>query len=315
MRALLAGLCLTVRHPSQIGYKTVARTLEVVEGAVMGDSSSELAERLDEALESALRSGVADVVRFHCLPKDSPLYEVLRRRPPLWRRDPAVEEWLRFRLRLPANFANFLAGCSANTRNQIRRTRKRLEGTLGERVQVRSYRRPEESEKALHAIESISYDTYQVRLGVGYTHRSRAGKIDGFERGRLEVWVLYVDGEPRAFWDGIRYQDTLTIWHTGYDPALADLRPGTYLLHALIESLCHNDEIRVIDFGAHEAQYKRSYANEVSEEAKLRLYGTTWRALWLAGVAGTIASLDRAARKLLESAGIRERVRRWLRRG
>ena len=50
------------------------------------------------------------------------------------------------------------------------------------------------------------------------------------ERGWFRAYVLYLDGEPIAFWQGQAYNGVFSTGVPGFDPAYADLRVGNYVL-------------------------------------------------------------------------------------
>jgi hypothetical protein len=67
------------------------------------------------------------------------------------------------------------------------------------------------------------------------------------ERGWFRSWVLYLDGRPGAFWHGEAYRGVFRIGVPGYDPALAQLRVGTFVLMKLIEDLCADETVNTLD--------------------------------------------------------------------
>ena len=65
-----------------------------------------------------------------------------------------------------------------------------------------------------------------------------------------------------AFWYGSGYRGVFTTATTGYDPAYTNLRVGTYVLMKLVEDLCADPTVDVLDFGFGDADYKRRFGQE-----------------------------------------------------
>jgi hypothetical protein len=206
---------------------------------------------------------------------------------------------------------------SKKTRESLRRYRNRLLRELGETLTLRVFRDPNELELLVRDLDSVAAKTYQRGLGIAFadTPEHRALMRLGLEQGWWRVYVLYSDEEPIAFWPGSAYNGVFSIGTPGYDPAYTDYRIGTYVLLKVIEDLCADDDVELVDFGFGDAEYKRRFANESWPEADVVLFAPTFRAARinltrtaLAGAAGTV-------RSLLTRLGVAQRLRRrWRRR-
>ena len=92
------------------------------------------------------------------------------------------------------------------------------------------------------------------------------------EHGWFRAHMLYLDGAPIAFCGGEGFRRALPLRHPGYDPEYADYRVGNYVLMKLIEDLCEDPELTLLDFGFGDAEYKRRFGDRSwSEEDVLDL--------------------------------------------
>jgi CelD/BcsL family acetyltransferase involved in cellulose biosynthesis len=94
------------------------------------------------------------------------------------------------------------------------------------------------------------------------------------------------------------YRCVFRIGVPGYDPALAQLRVGTFVLMKLIEDLCADETVGTVDYGFGDAEYKRRFGTRSWQEEDVFVYATTAR--------GIRINLVRTA--LLDAAGVAHRV-------
>jgi CelD/BcsL family acetyltransferase involved in cellulose biosynthesis len=138
------------------------------------------------------------------------------------------------------------------------------------------------------------------------------------ERGWFRAYVLYVDERPIAFWQGYVYDRTFFIGSPGYDPEFSDHRPGGSLLVQVIEDLCADEGIDVLDYGSMYADYKRRFGSSSWEESDVYLYAPTFRGtrvnairtsvLWAHGMGKRVVSGSEAGRRI--KSGWRARLAR-----
>jgi CelD/BcsL family acetyltransferase involved in cellulose biosynthesis len=129
------------------------------------------------------------------------------------------------------------------------------------------------------------------------------------------VYVLYLDGEAIAFWPGSAHGGTFHIGTPGYDPAYADYRIGTYLQMRMFEDLIADPDVRVVDYGQGDAEYKRRFGSESWDEADMHVFAPTPRALAINATRTAILAAAEGARAALRRAGVLERIKRgWRRR-
>ena len=126
---------------------------------------------------------------------------------------------------------------------------------------MRVFQRPEEIDEFFAAAAVVAAKTYQHALGVAFgdtpAHRERTRVA--MERGWFRAWVLYLDGEPAAFWHGERYAGTFRTGNPGFDPKYDPYGIGTYLMLRMVDDLCSDPDVHAVDHGLGDATYKRRY--------------------------------------------------------
>lgn len=311
------NLPLTCRVGYRTVYEPVARALTIVYGGVLGNEADELAPALLDALCSSLEGREADVLRLANLRTDSRLYATATTRPPLLRRQHIAVEKGHWRLRLPASKDAFLRSLSSRTREGVRRYERRLERDYAGAIEVEVYRDLADLDRLFEQAEAISSKTYQHGLGVEFKSDDLQRGITALamERGWFRAYVLVLHGEPVAFCHGIGYRGAFRLGIGGYDPAHAHENVGTYVLMRLIEDLCEDGSIEVLDYGFGDAEYKRRFGDERFTEADVLVFAPRPRAVAMNLTRTAILGSAKLAAGALRRAGEFDRVKRaWRRR-
>jgi CelD/BcsL family acetyltransferase involved in cellulose biosynthesis len=301
---------------SRIGYLTVAkptvRCLFVVRGGVVGAEHDEDRRAVLAALRGFMAAGEADVVVLADLRVDDGLFALARDEMPWARRDHVPQPAPRRTADIPGSYDEFLRARSRNTRENVKRYGKRLLKAHGDTLDVRLYTREDELDEVCSRLEAVAAKTYQRGLGVAFSGsaQDRALLRLGMRNDWFRAWVLSIDGAPVAFWHGFRYRGTFGTFSPGFDPAFADLRIGTYLQMRMIETLCEDPDVRLLDFGSGDAQYKRSYSDHCVEEASVLLFARTPRAIRVNLARTSIGLAARAAKRVADETELGEKLKR-----
>lgn len=318
--ALLVGRLETVRLPCHVGYKELRlpalRAITVVYGGLLGDPPDEVAAELLRSLHLSLASGEADVAVFRELRVGSPLHRLVSEATGVLRSRASRRSTHR-ELALPDSAEAFLASLSKSTRDGVKRYRRKLERELGERLDVRFYRAPDEVDDVVAALDAVAARSWQRGIGTGFRddegHRDRT--VLALRRGWFRACVVSVDGEPIAFWHGIGLGGRLISGIPGFDPEYSELRVGTYALVQLVESLTSDPDFAVLDFGFGDAEYKRRFGTASWEEESLALFARRPKPLTIGLLRAGIRTTNDAARSALGKAGLSGRMRSaWRRR-
>ena len=289
---------------SSIGYRPVyrptVRSITLVHGGVAGAGSARTAGALVSALRGALAQGEADVLLLPALRAGLPVHGAAATQPAglLRERSGANVHW---RLRLPSSLDEFLRTKPGKSRERIRRTAKRLRKDHGDGLSVEILREPADAERLFRDLDRVAAKTYQRGLGVSFgdTREHRALTTLGLERGWFRAYVLYLDGEPIAFWPGYAYGGTFFTGTPGYDPEFSRYRVGEYLQTEMIEDLCHDDTIEYVDYGFGDAEYKQRFGDESWEEADILLFAPTFKGARVRATRAGVDSSVRLAKRVL----------------
>lgn len=307
----------TIRLVSKIGYRPVyrprVRALRVAYGGLLGQAVADLAPQAITELMSALRSGEADVVVFPNLRTDGAAFASATRRPPFLLRQHVFDRKVHRRRHLPESFDAFLASLSRRTREGIRRHERRLLRAHGDELSVRSLDGPDDVDAFFGAARPVAAATYQGGLGVGVSgsELERALTMLAASRGWLRARVLYLGDRPIAFWHGFAYRGVFQTHVPGYLPEYRDLNVGTYLLLRLIDDLCADPSIDVLDFGFGEAEYKRRFGDEGWEEADVAVFAPTLTGLKLNAIRTALSAANRVGHRALGSGLMAKTKRAW----
>jgi Acetyltransferase (GNAT) domain len=299
----------------RVGYKkfgsTAARLFRTVKGGVLGDfSSPEECELLCDELVHSLAEGEADVARL-TIPLDTQLYRTMAPSSNLLLRDHFIETVPSWRLSLPSTYDEFLKSRSGNTKSNIRQYRNRIIKRHGERIELRRYRELSTIERMMEEIEGVASKTYQRGIGVGFamTEAIRRRLQYAAEMGWFVGYVLYLDGQPSAFWTGTTYKRTFVSEFTGFDPKLGYYHPGMFLLLRMIEDFCSENSVDTIDFGHGDADYKRKFGTEMISEATINIFAPTLEGARLAFLHNSTMLVSHLARRALGTFGATDHLK------
>lgn len=305
--------------PARLGYLAVSprvRMLTVAYGGFLGRDPTAPAVVLGPARKSLDPEGI-ELLRLRMLTVGSPLHSAARAAAsPLLRRrfDGPRPHW---RCAVPDSLDEFLAGRSKERRRNVRRYRRRLEEAFPGEVEVRAFEGRDDLDTLFAHSERIQRRTYQRAVGVGFADTALTRALTGLamDRGWFLGAVLYLGGEPVAFWHGNAYRGVFSTTATGYDPALAEHRPGTYLLIDLVERLCADPTVHTLDFGFGDADYKRSFGDTSMLEEDVAVFEPRPRPLALHAVDSAVLGTTTLGRAALARSGRLRAVRRaWRRR-
>jgi hypothetical protein len=318
-RAAFVGRIERTELRTTVGYRTVlkpsVKALVLAHGGFVDTTGGELAGVVVEELLAALRRGEADVLQLPALRVGSPLHAAASAAPRL-QRQPFASVRVHRRLELPSSYEEFLRSRSRSTRESVKRYTNRLLRDHRDELEVKLLRDPADLDPIARDLDEVAAKTYQRGLGVAFADSAdqRAQTALGLERGWFRVWVLYLQGRPIAFWPGWVYRGTLFIGTPGYDPALGDYRVGQYLQMRMTEDLCADPEVRAVDFGFGDAEYKRRFGTESWEEQDVVVFRRSPRGLALNAARAGVTGAVNAAKRVLGGERVGRLKRAWRRR-
>ena len=257
----------------KLGYKALLkprlRCLSVVYGGVLGQPDSELCSLLIGELMKQLRGREFDIIQLSYLRTDTAFYQAARKIPGFLTRCylPKIDE--HWRMSVPETIDNFYASRSGRHRRNLQRYIRKFEDEYpGERKYVK-YTGESDVAEFIRIAADISSRTYQSALGVGVVNdeETRHRVTAAAKHGWFDGVVLFAGDKPCAFQSGLRYGTVYYMASIGYDPAFKSYRFGTILFLKVLESLCDDRSIDMIDFYFGDAEYKKHYGTEHWPEA------------------------------------------------
>lgn len=174
----------------------------------------------------------------------------------------AVQHYRRHFIAMQGGFEDYLANFSGKTRSTLRRKRRRFEKADGGELDLRCYRSEGEIAEFLSLATPLARKTYQARLldaALPDDAESQREIRGATARDAVRAFLLFLQGEPVAYLY-LPVEGTVLIYaYLGYDPAHADLSPGTVLQMGALEHLFAEQRFTHFDFtegdGAHKALF------------------------------------------------------------
>lgn len=276
--AMVIGRVETSRLRLRVGYATFScprsKYLRVVYGGILGRPDADLCSWLVSELARRLRRREFDIVYFSYLRTDTPFYRSVRNMPGFLTRDrfPKIDE--HWRMSIPEKIDQFYAARSRGHRHNIRSAIRKFERDYPGNGKVVNYTSESDVDDFLRIAEDISSRTYQSALGVGIVNdeRTKCRTMAAAECGWFRGHILLAGGKSCAFQLGMRYQNVYYMVNIGYDPALSCYKPGLILFLRVLESLCDDPSVDMIDFYFGGAEYKHRYGTEHWFEARIHIF-------------------------------------------
>ena len=236
-----------------------------------------------------------------------------------WLANPQFRPWVRQRYGrcytdLTLGFDRWFGGLSASTRQGLRRKARRLAEQGGGAIDVRCYRTAEEMAHFFAMARKISSISYQERLlSAGLPADSLAEMQTLAAADAVRGFLLFVHDRPVAYLYAPAAGDVLLYAHLGYDPAMADLSPGSVLQLEAFRLLMAERRFAWFDFTEGGGQHKHSFASGSIPSLDVLLLRPTLsnraRLGALTGFDGAVAMAKRATERL-GIGGVRKLLRR-----
>jgi hypothetical protein len=229
---------------------------------------------------------------------------------------PSRKEQLRWLIKLPEKFDDYLASLGTQTRQVAKRKIRKFEGGDGCTFEVFSDER--KIDEFLSIAEKISRRTYQWSLDQKlqndtatrkeYARLARAGKLRGY--------VLRIQGEPCAFIHGTLAGGVYAYRTPGFLSEYAKWSPGTVLLILVIKDLIESAKCNVFDFGTGGDQvgYKAKFGNvSIPSQTLLISRRLALRPALISLAQEALRGTKNIAARVLGTGELRRRIRRAMR--
>jgi len=303
--------CLLVARITQpdldwrLGYLQVspshARSVEVLPHGLLGEPSEADLLAIAEKLLEPLQTEKVDFVFLKLAETETRLAQAIRSVGPGVGQDATTtEEVPHWTLQLAGTFEDFVKSRRKRARNNIRKIFERIESGQAGNVSVSCYRLPSDVPRAASEADSIAAKTYQRGIGVGLSNTPALRSAWQYEakKGWLRVYVLYLNGEPIAFEQGLVYKNAYLGVFSSYDPTYHYYRPGHYLFLRILKSLYSEGDIRIYDFGSGAAAYKEQFGSHCIGEYELYQFAPTLRGRCLKWIKTFASSFNQKGKQI-----------------
>ncbi len=218
------------------------------------------------------------------------------------------------KIRIEAEHDHYMASLSPKTRQNLRRTARKL--CEDHQARLERITAPEQVPRFLEQLDEVFRDTWQAKT-FGYQPRNTDAQLRYLhsiaQLGWLRSYLLSNDQGPIAYDLAFQYGDTFYAEEIGFAQAWADYGPGSVLMHLFIEDLHHHQPPKHLDFGVGDAPYKRSFSNFEQVAASVFLVPRNrWRLIM--ALQRGLNAVDRNVRKVLIALKLDRVVRKLLKR-
>ena len=267
----------------KFGYKTffspALRCLSIVYGGIIGRPPAELCEVLIGEIMNVLRSGQVDLVFFNHLGIDSPVYKLCKTVPGFLSRSHFASAEPHWQTDIPDSIEEFYSHIPNSRKRRWRRDIRQLEKISSSEIKIVCYRDLSDVNYLIDVACRIIESTYKSGLAVGFTN-SEVNRVlleKNARDGRLRAYILYAGDEPCAFQFDVLYGKTQFTEFGSFDPRWSRGSPGTVLLIKVLEQLCQESEVSIMDYGFGHALYKSKFGTNHWMEENVCIYATRLR--------------------------------------
>ena len=281
--AIMIGRIEKRRLDFKLGYKILfspaLKCLTIVYGGIIGRPSVKLCEVLIREIMNVLSRGQADLVFFNHLGIDSPIYKLSKTVPDFLSRSHFTSAESHWQTYIPDTVEEFYRQVPNSRKRRWRRDIRQLEKISSSESKIVCYRQLSDVNYLIDVACQINESTYKSGLAVGFTNSdiNRALLEKAAGDGWLRAYVLYVGDEPCAFQFDVRYGKTQFTEFGSFDPRWSRGSPGTVLLIKVIEQLCRESDVSIMDYGFGHALYKSKFGTNHWLEETVCIYAPRLR--------------------------------------
>ena len=228
-------------------FSVPVREVRLFGSAILGNLNDTIFDQFLDVIRTTFNF---DLISFGHVPLNSSSHGAINmRRAGFFVTSPSRKTSIRWLIKLPRTFDEYLAQLSSNQRQGVKRKIRKLEHEL--KWEFRIFHRPEEVEAFLRDSETISRLTYQWNVGdrLCNDEATRRLYVRRATSGHLRCYIMYAEGKPCAFLRGELLDDIYYYETPGYDPRYSKLSPGLVLLMWTIRDLIEQTSCKIFDFG------------------------------------------------------------------
>jgi len=218
---------------------------------------------------------------------------------------------------MTGTFDEYLKRFSSKSRSTLRRKVRKYGQLCGGEPDWRTYRTPAEMEEFYRLAREVSSKTYQERLldaGLPESDEFKAEMLRAAERDETRSYLLFREEKPVAYLHCPIHDGVVFYGYLGFDPEYAKWSPGTVLQHLALEKLFTEADLRMFDFTEGEGAHKSFFSTHSVLCADIYYLERSLRNRCLVRLHTGLDSFSRAMVRLLDRLGLKERIKRLIRR-
>jgi hypothetical protein len=288
--------------------------ITVIHAGVIGTLEAPAAAAVASQVDELLRQGYADVAIVNSLPEEAPLWQALSARRSRYARRLGWSTHRELILQHEPGF--LLRSMRSKHRSWVKRKERELDAAFPGKVSWLWYRDASDVSGLCAKMEMVANATYQRGLGAGFVNdtETRERLILFARRGQLRIFLVEVDGIPKAFWLGEVYRGVFHSAATGYSPDMRDFEVGTLVFLRMVDKLAEEGVAR-LDFGLGDAHYKERFGNRAWREATIQIFSPSIRSALLGRLLRACDYIDHLSRNAVSRLGVADQLKQiWRRR-
>ena len=276
------------------------RCVELLGGRTLGASDGAALERIVNGVFQQFRD--VDGIYLKSVPDDAALWATLQANG--WRVGaahayrPDGERAFHY-AEFPASFEGYLGEFRKKQRYNLKRQVRLMAEANGNALVMDLIDRPGQIDGFLADIQAITANSWKADLEepapdlASQPDVLRAVAAAGLLRG----YVLRAAGKPAAYALGYRFENIYHYANIAYDKDFATQSPGAVLLLMMIEDLIDKAQIKYMNFGITDANYKRVFGNRHIKDASVVILRPGLRGTWLRKTHSAFEGLKNLLRK------------------
>lgn len=226
---------------------------------------------------------------------------------------PLIED--HFLLEIPESLEDYFKKKDAKSRYNLKRIMKQVDNTYKDNTSIKIFTAPEDVEVFCEHAEFIAQKSHLRPLNAGFrsTQNMIKKKIILANLGFFRSYILYLDGKPSAFINGILYKRNFLTEHIGFDIQYEKLSVGSYLLLQVIEDIASNKYADKIDYSFGSDSYKKRFSSLCNEDIRIKLFIPKFsNVLFMINIA-IFTGTNNFIRTILKKMGTYDKVRKTVR--
>ncbi|MHC4165023.1 MAG: GNAT family N-acetyltransferase, partial [Planctomycetota bacterium] len=218
---------------------------------------------------------------------------------------------------LGGTFDDYLKRFSSKSRSTLQRKVRKFGQLCGGEADWRAYRTRAEMDEFYRLAREVSRKTYQERLldaGLPESDEFREEMLEAAERDGTRGYLLFHESRPVAYLHCPIHDGVVFYGYLGYDPEYAKWSPGTVLQRLALERLFEEAGLRMFDFTEGEGRHKSFFSTHSVLCADIYYLRRSLRNRCLVRLHSGLDAFSRALVRLLDRLGLKERIKRLIRR-